>query len=594
MPARDPTSNSNNIKKCMKDLSDLQKLKESEIKALESLIGTYENFAAIEESDEYYKQKRDADNSTLDSIIRLNNGMLSNLPSSKNINDEIVKGFASYVQDANQDLLKTIKNIFGIDANNITSMQKEDLKNIGISIDEIIKKSKSPLQNIQGDKSKILKEELQKIDANAKKIKNFINIPYKDKIDKAKKDLKDLKDSYKQTENALKNNNISKQKTDEKPVEKQKTTIKSTNNENTKNNDIRNVNGKNFRKLNGESRSFYMNQNYLFTDTLLKPTLSLNNFKEKPEIQKLILHEFQPYQSLTIGDCLPGGAIAEGLSVVGQAVGDILLNGILNVGKMMFTNDTIDAVCREPSKLYSAKHDGHFYTKDPIQQLHNMFFKGKWLNTYELPFWENTYLKGSYASNWKNGGVERALGNGLKGIAEKLGVDYPANPKFEVSMSDSRREKITTEFYLINSNTSWLKRNFEFIQAIFAGTSWVHLKNCVIQSPNVYNVICPGRFQMIWAAMNSEITVVGKLRKNKEMANYYNDIKSINEDTLWPDAWKIKLEIQDLTVNNFNNYAEYYQNGFNKENELMHNSENGASVLKESINRNDRLYKRTS
>ena len=39
-------------------------------------------------------------------------------------------------------------------------------------------------------------------------------------------------------------------------------------------------------------------------------------------------------------------------------------------------------------------------------------------------------------------------------------------------------------------------------------------------------------------------------------------IKSIDEDMLWPEAWKVDVSIKDLTPNNFNLYAEYYKDGF--------------------------------
>ena len=134
-------------------------------------------------------------------------------------------------------------------------------------------------------------------------------------------------------------------------------------------------------------------------------------------------------------------------------------------------------------------------------------------------------------------------------------------------MKDSRRKALTTSFYLINANSRWLERNFMFIQAIFAGTSWVHLNYCRVQSPNVYHVVCPGRFQMIWATMECTVTFEGKLRKNADVSKKFKDggINSIDEDMLWPDAWKISITVHDLTPNNFNLYAYYYMNGFCKD-----------------------------
>jgi hypothetical protein len=93
---------------------------------------------------------------------------------------------------------------------------------------------------------------------------------------------------------------------------------------------------------------------------------------------------------------------------------------------------------------------------------------------------------------------------------------------------------------------------------------------------NVYNVLCPGRFNFLWAALSSEITFEGKLRKNKtiskniRMAGTTADtIKSITDDMLWPDAWKITITIKDLTPNNFNTYINYFVHGFETSAEIL-------------------------
>lgn len=43
---------------------------------------------------------------------------------------------------------------------------------------------------------------------------------------------------------------------------------------------------------------------------------------------------------------------------------------------------------------------------------------------------------------------------------------------------------------------------------------------------------------------------------------YGNTLKSITPDVLYPDAWKIKIDIKDLTPNNFNTYINYFVYGF--------------------------------
>jgi hypothetical protein len=125
-------------------------------------------------------------------------------------------------------------------------------------------------------------------------------------------------------------------------------------------------------------------------------------------------------------------------------------------------------------------------------------------------------------------------------------------------------------FYLINKDNQWLERNFRFLHAFFGGTQWVQFNTGFIKGSNVYNILCPGRFNILWASVGSTITCEGDLRKNSWMAkkfgkntkiNSSNKLLSIDEDTLWPAAWKIDIQIKDLTPNNFNTYIDYFKNG---------------------------------
>lgn len=202
-----------------------------------------------------------------------------------------------------------------------------------------------------------------------------------------------------------------------------------------------------------------------------------------------------------------------------------------------------------------------------MQVVQNMFNGGRWLNTYELPYFGGDYLKANYSNNWTTGdstGFLGALAGSEKdGGTKMLGIDFPSNPKFKADMKQGR-DPIVLDFYLINSDDNWLKRNFQFLNAIYAGSNWLHMKFCFIRPPNVYHVLCPGRFQIYWAAIDITVTFEGKLRRNenvsKELMQYS---KAITPDMLWPDAWKMHINIRDLTPNNFNLYAEYYKNGFN-------------------------------
>jgi hypothetical protein len=92
---------------------------------------------------------------------------------------------------------------------------------------------------------------------------------------------------------------------------------------------------------------------------------------------------------------------------------------------------------------------------------------------------------------------------------------------------------------------------------------------------NVYNVLCPGRFNFLWAALSSEITFEGKLRKNVTVSQKLNKFsKAIDDDMLWPDAWKITITIKDLTPNNFNTYINYFVHGFETSAKILATLEN--------------------
>ena len=200
-----------------------------------------------------------------------------------------------------------------------------------------------------------------------------------------------------------------------------------------------------------------------------------------------------------------------------------------------------------------------------------MFNGGRWLNTYELKFFKNTYLESLQYNNWTVGGIEQQMGEKLKKLMnDGLSMDFPTTPSFKISdmgATGYSEDNLSFSFYLINKSTDWLERNFKFLQAFYAGTQWLSLTGGFIKSPNVYHVLCPGRFQIFWASIGTVITYEGKLRKNEYMNSIYGKvIKSITSDTLWPDAWKIDVKIKDLTPNNFNTYAEYFVHGFGQNN----------------------------
>ena len=338
--------------------------------------------------------------------------------------------------------------------------------------------------------------------------------------------------------------------------------------------DLRNMSGKNFRSIGGAaaatgngialgpSRSFFLND-YKFAESLTLTDDLLNT----PKIQPIILNEFQPYEMISPADILNGAGEVV-MDVINGVFGALAAPVIKGAGKII-QNKLVDLYAKDTKQLYKegGTRERKMFTSDPVQVVQNMFMGGRWLNTYELPYFGGQYLKSAYSNNWTLGDSSGFFGNALTGDGEgkagtkMMGIDFPSNPKFKAQMGQSR-DPISLEFYLINIDNEWLKRNFQFLNAIYAGSNWLHLKYCFIRPPNVYHVICPGRFQIYWAAIDVTVTFEGKLRKNAAVSQELNKFsKAIDDDMLWPDAWKININIRDLTPNNFNLYAEYYLNG---------------------------------
>lgn len=361
--------------------------------------------------------------------------------------------------------------------------------------------------------------------------------------------------------------------------------------------DLRNLpGGKNFRNTGnsagatGNGVVLSPSRSYFLTDYRFAETLTLTeDLLTNPKVQPLILNEFQPYEMISPGDVLNG--VGDGImKIIGGTVGTLATPIIKGAGKVI-QNKLIDLYASKTSELYKegGSRKKKMFTADPVQVVQNMFMGGRWLNTYELPYFGGHYLKSNYSKNWTLGDSSGFLGKGLTGDGEgsagtkMMGIDFPSNPKFKANMAESR-EPIQIEFFLINTDNEWLKRNFQFLNAIYAGSNWLHLKYCFIRPPNVYHIVCPGRFQIYWAAIDVTVTFEGKLRKNVAVSQSLKTYsKAITDDMLWPDAWKININIRDLTPNNFNLYAEYYLNGLNTD-ELAQFEGSQADNLAGTIN----------
>lgn len=356
--------------------------------------------------------------------------------------------------------------------------------------------------------------------------------------------------------------------------------------------DLRNYH--NFRMDGTTPKSYFMSAG----DFLFSSSLQLDSNHNNSHIQPLILNEYQPLLWKDLRWAIMDGIYDFGESLIKSApFGELGMKFLEKSGAKgaiarEYVNTQIKRISENPESLYGSNGrnkslgDDSTFAENPMALVRKLFERGRWLNTYEIPYFGNTYLEAQNKDKWRIGGLDSQIKSGLSKILKNdLNMDFPTSPQFQAgTMGNNGYTDIQTEFYLINKDSAWLERNFKFLHAFYAGSQWLQLAGGIITGANVYNVLCPGRFNLIWAALSSTITFEGKLRKNIEVSRKLRKkARSITDDMLWPDAWKVKIVIKDLTPNNFNTYMNYYAHGYDNTVEVLSSLKNntGLDTLKD-------------
>lgn len=344
------------------------------------------------------------------------------------------------------------------------------------------------------------------------------------------------------------------------------------------------------------SKSFYMSKNDFCWSQNYNDLVDEKNIRENYSIQNIILNQYQPTLQYNIGIevaagidlALAGGAEAlkeKGLQKAHAEVFEGLLDAAIEHGLEKLYNDRMETMGKHPERLYAEEHYEDF--TNPMYYIEHLFNNGRWLNTYQLPFIASGKVKTDYLKNssdpgsWNIGGLtDNFSENGFaqKILHNRISLSLPASPTFDLNNPhNSTLSPFSIDFYLINKDDQYLDKNFQLMQALFAGTQWLSMELGVVVATNVYHVLVPGRFQIHWAGMTSQFQAIGKLRTNQHMDALYGTnngsitrIGMIDKDTLWPEAWHVTLNIRPLTPWNFNTHMAYYLNGFgaNQKNRL--------------------------
>ncbi len=191
----------------------------------------------------------------------------------------------------------------------------------------------------------------------------------------------------------------------------------------------------------------------------------------------------------------------------------------------------------------------------------NDVMKGKWVGQYQVPFFSDDFLKAWSAENW-------SMGNAFEGkdlLVNNLTANVQDIPTWKFEQGSPLTWKYN--FFLINDNISSLRNNLKFLMSFISGAYWFQDSTFSYRSPNLYRIICPGRFIQLYTALNIEVSYVGKIKKyNKDDASmifgnsdprftrFLTDEGACNI----PEAYKINLMVQDMTPQAFNINANYF------------------------------------
>lgn len=268
------------------------------------------------------------------------------------------------------------------------------------------------------------------------------------------------------------------------------------------------------------------------------------------DFQTITIYEFQPDRQVAWKTIIDGvtqfasqNNFAQTLTQITQSASGLIAAGAEGIVKKILANDS------------------QGQTKGTNVKWVNDVMKGKWVGQYQIPFFSDDFMKAWSAENW-------SMGNAFEGkdlLVNNLTANVQDIPTWKFEQGSPLTWKYN--FFLINDNISSLRNNLKFLMSFISGAYWFQDSSFSYRSPNLYRIICPGRFIQLYTALNIEVSYVGKIKKYNK-----NDASMIfgNSDPRFtrfltdegacniPEAYKINLMVQDLTPQAFNINANYF------------------------------------
>lgn len=248
------------------------------------------------------------------------------------------------------------------------------------------------------------------------------------------------------------------------------------------------------------------------------------------------------------------------------------------IAAKMLGNKRIEQISKNPSEYYSN-------VDQYMNNIKNLFttVNGSKICSYELPFLSEYFLEADGDAGWQATGMDAQFGDLAKTMTN-YNIGFPITPNWTY---DSKRLSTEFTFNLINDTSDNLKDNLEFIHAILPGMMHVLVNGSemgkesslqqmgsnilgavttLFKSPNVYEVIVPGRFRWLWCTAQMNIKYKGKIY-NEDMSNLIGGASEKNKSgyeylniepglIAFPEAYEVEMTINSLLPQSFNEF--YY------------------------------------
>lgn len=146
------------------------------------------------------------------------------------------------------------------------------------------------------------------------------------------------------------------------------------------------------------SQSYYMSSNdFLFSE---KIDCVIDDYNLNSMVQPIVLNEFQPDETVyftklasnLINNTKGGAKIADNITkILAGTIGEAISKNTENV--------LAELIAQNPDSLFNYA-ESEYKAANPLTSVFKLFPNGRWLNTYELPYFGNVYLEANQYDKW--------------------------------------------------------------------------------------------------------------------------------------------------------------------------------------------------